>query len=107
MRYRQLLVCGIGGSADRKCMENILSYTVGMGFKCLVLVYLNKLSFLSLFFRLREHMKESMAARGVKLSFMPMFIKATSMALLHFPILNSMIDPECTQITYKVGEEFS
>ena len=94
-------------NAWKEVQKNILSYTVGMGFKCLVLVYLNKLSFLFLFFRLREHMKESMATRGVKLSFMPMFIKATSMALLHFPILNSIIDPECTQITYKVGEEFS
>ena len=34
---------------------------------------------------------------------MPMFIKATSMALLHFPILNSSVDQECENITFKVS----
>ncbi|KAL9950303.1 hypothetical protein ACROYT_G042782 [Oculina patagonica] len=51
--------------------------------------------------RLRNHSKESFLSRGVKLSFMPMFIKAASMALLHFPILNSSVDPECENITFK------
>jgi len=32
---------------------------------------------------------------------MPMFIKATSMALLHFPILNSSVDLDCENITFK------
>lgn len=51
--------------------------------------------------RLRNHSKESFLSRGVKLSFMPMFIKAVSMALLHFPILNSSVDQECKNITFK------
>ena len=52
--------------------------------------------------RVRNHSKESFQARGMKLSFMPMFMKATSMALLHFPILNSSVDPACESITFKV-----
>lgn len=51
--------------------------------------------------RVRNHSKESFQARGMKLSFMPMFMKATSMALLHFPILNSSVDPACENITLK------
>lgn len=51
--------------------------------------------------RLRNQSKESFQSRGVKLSFMPLFIKAASMALLHFPILNSSVDPECENLTYK------
>ena len=39
----------------------------------------------------------------VKLSFMPLFIKATSMALLHFPVLNSSVDAECENLTFKVS----
>ena len=53
--------------------------------------------------RLRNQSKESFQARGVKLSFMPLFIKATSMALLHFPVLNSSVDAECENLTFKVG----
>ena len=53
--------------------------------------------------RLRNQSKESFQARGVKLSFMPLFIKATSMALLHFPVLNSSVDAECENLTFKVS----
>lgn len=53
--------------------------------------------------RLRNQSKESFQARGVKLSFMPLFIKATSIALLHFPVLNSSVDAECENLTFKVS----
>lgn len=39
--------------------------------------------------------------RGIKLSYMPFFIKAASMALLHYPVLNSSVDEACENITYK------
>ena len=52
--------------------------------------------------RFKDHIKEEMKARGVKLTYMPIFMKAASMALFHFPILNSSVDSECTNITYKV-----
>ncbi|XP_031569107.1 lipoamide acyltransferase component of branched-chain alpha-keto acid dehydrogenase complex, mitochondrial-like [Actinia tenebrosa] len=51
--------------------------------------------------KLRTQLKPLMESRGVKLSFMPFFIKAASLALHQFPILNSCVDADCTQITYK------
>jgi len=49
---------------------------------------------------LRERMKEKVEKEhGVKLSFMPFFVKATSMALKSFPVVNSQIDGD--SIVYK------
>lgn len=42
-----------------------------------------------------------MAEKGVAFSYMPILIKAVSMALHHHPILNSTVDPDCTVITYR------
>eukprot|EP00808_Paulinella_micropora_P004496 g44395.t1 len=38
---------------------------------------------------------------GVKLSYLAFMIKATSMALVEFPVLNSTVNKDCTAITYK------
>ncbi|XP_069544695.1 lipoamide acyltransferase component of branched-chain alpha-keto acid dehydrogenase complex, mitochondrial-like [Brachyistius frenatus] len=51
---------------------------------------------------LRSEMRTVLEGRGVKLSYMPFFIKAASLSLLHFPILNSSLDNSCQNITYKV-----
>jgi len=40
---------------------------------------------------------------GVKLSYMPFIIKAASMALTQFPVLNSSVDAACANITYKAA----
>ncbi|XP_062371580.1 lipoamide acyltransferase component of branched-chain alpha-keto acid dehydrogenase complex, mitochondrial [Sardina pilchardus] len=53
--------------------------------------------------RLRAELKGVAEARGVKLSFMPFFIKAASLGLLHYPILNSSLDEACQNITYKAS----
>jgi len=42
-----------------------------------------------------------MTEKGVAFSYMPILIKAVSMALHHHPILNSTVDPDCTAITYR------
>ncbi|CAL8251790.1 unnamed protein product [Merluccius merluccius] len=52
---------------------------------------------------LRADLKAISEARGVKLSYMPFFIKAASLGLLHFPILNASIDEACQNITYKAA----
>ncbi|XP_032784157.1 lipoamide acyltransferase component of branched-chain alpha-keto acid dehydrogenase complex, mitochondrial isoform X2 [Daphnia magna] len=54
---------------------------------------------------LRHSLKENpmVKERGIKLSFMPFFIKAASMALHHFPVLNSSVDEACENITYKAS----
>ena len=41
--------------------------------------------------------------RGFKISYMPILIKALSMALMEYPILNSTVNSECTSITYKAS----
>ncbi|KAI4882242.1 hypothetical protein NFI96_020066, partial [Prochilodus magdalenae] len=51
--------------------------------------------------RLRSELKGLAESRGVKLSYMPFFIKAASLGLLQFPILNASVDEGCQNITYK------
>ncbi|XP_030582928.1 lipoamide acyltransferase component of branched-chain alpha-keto acid dehydrogenase complex, mitochondrial isoform X1 [Archocentrus centrarchus] len=52
---------------------------------------------------LRSELKPIADSRGVKLSYMPFFIKAASLGLLHFPILNASVDEGCQNITYKAS----
>merc|ERR1719431_813426 len=53
--------------------------------------------------QVRADLKDACLARGIKLSYMPFIVKACSMALLHFPILNSSLDTESETITYKAS----
>uniref|UniRef100_A0A8C5WGM3 Dihydrolipoamide acetyltransferase component of pyruvate dehydrogenase complex n=1 Tax=Leptobrachium leishanense TaxID=445787 RepID=A0A8C5WGM3_9ANUR len=52
---------------------------------------------------LRNDLKAAAEARGVRLSFMPFFLKAASLGLLQFPILNASLDEACQNITYKAA----
>lgn len=52
---------------------------------------------------LRAELKSVTEGRGIKLSYMPFFIKAASLSLLHFPILNASVDEGCQNITYKAS----
>lgn len=51
---------------------------------------------------LRSQLKQMATAKNVRMSYMPIFVKAASLALLQFPILNSSVDDRCENITYKV-----
>lgn len=51
--------------------------------------------------QVRKDLKQTCEERGVKLSFMPFIVKAASMALLHYPIINSSINVEAETLTYK------
>ncbi|XP_017556765.1 lipoamide acyltransferase component of branched-chain alpha-keto acid dehydrogenase complex, mitochondrial isoform X2 [Pygocentrus nattereri] len=53
--------------------------------------------------RLRSELKGVAESRGVRLSYMPFFIKAASLGLLHFPVLNASVDEACQNITYKAA----
>ncbi|XP_058277692.1 lipoamide acyltransferase component of branched-chain alpha-keto acid dehydrogenase complex, mitochondrial isoform X2 [Hirundo rustica] len=53
--------------------------------------------------QLREELKPLAETRGVKLSFMPFFIKAASLGLLQYPILNASLDESCQNVTYKAS----
>lgn len=46
-------------------------------------------------------LKAELGKKGIKFSYMPVFIKALSLALLQYPVLNSHVDEACTTMTYK------
>ncbi|GAB3017001.1 dihydrolipoyllysine-residue acetyltransferase [Bowmanella dokdonensis] len=48
----------------------------------------------------RSQLKPEFEKKGVKLSFMPFIIKALSLALKQFPIVNSQVNEDCTELTY-------
>ncbi|MCG7568639.1 dihydrolipoyllysine-residue acetyltransferase [Pseudoalteromonas sp. CNC9-20] len=49
---------------------------------------------------LRGTLKEQYKQQGVKLTMMPFFIKALSLAMQEFPVLNAQVNDECTELTY-------
>lgn len=53
--------------------------------------------------KIRKDTKEAAAERGVSLTYMPFFIKAASLSLKKYPILNSSIDENCENIFIKAA----
>ncbi len=51
--------------------------------------------------QLRSSLKDKLLEKGVKFSYMPVIVKALSLALLEYPMLNAHVDHECTTMTYK------
>ena len=49
---------------------------------------------------LRTELKERYAKQGIRLTMMPFFIKALSLSLKQFPILNSQVNEDCTELKY-------
>ncbi|HEX5793416.1 MAG TPA: dihydrolipoyllysine-residue acetyltransferase [Rheinheimera sp.] len=49
---------------------------------------------------LRASLKEQYAKQGVKLTMMPFFVKALSLAINQFPIMNAKVNADCTELTY-------
>ncbi|XP_041360032.1 lipoamide acyltransferase component of branched-chain alpha-keto acid dehydrogenase complex, mitochondrial-like [Gigantopelta aegis] len=56
---------------------------------------------------LRKDLKKVAEKRGIKFSYMPVFIKAASLALLQFPLLNAFVDEKVENITYKASHNIS
>lgn len=50
--------------------------------------------------KLRKKLKPEYEAQGIKLTMMPFFMKAMSMAMRQFPIMNSQPNADCTELTY-------
>ncbi|EFC48345.1 dihydrolipoamide branched chain transacylase E2 [Naegleria gruberi] len=50
---------------------------------------------------LRNHLKKTAERQGVKLSYMPFIIKAVSLALKEYPVLNSSLSEDESEIIYK------
>ncbi len=49
---------------------------------------------------LRQSLKDSYAKQGVKLTMMPFFMKAMSLAIKDFPVMNSQPNTDCTELRY-------
>lgn len=56
---------------------------------------------------MRNNVKKAAAEFGVSVTFMPFFIKAASLALHKYPILNSSLDENCENVTYKASHNIS
>jgi 2-oxoisovalerate dehydrogenase E2 component (dihydrolipoyl transacylase) len=50
--------------------------------------------------KLRVELKEVYAKQDIKITMMPFFMKAISLALKEFPVINSQINDDCTELTY-------
>lgn len=49
--------------------------------------------------RFRKELKVSTDKLGIKLSYLPFIVKATSLALVQFPMLNATVNSEVTEVT--------
>ena len=49
---------------------------------------------------LRKELKEVYAKQDIKLTMMPFFMKAMSLALSQFPLINSQVNEDCSELTY-------
>lgn len=52
---------------------------------------------------MKYQLKEIGKERGVKISFLPIIIKACSIALNQYPVLNAHVDDKCDNITYRAN----
>ncbi|XP_076440666.1 lipoamide acyltransferase component of branched-chain alpha-keto acid dehydrogenase complex, mitochondrial-like [Babylonia areolata] len=52
---------------------------------------------------IRDKLKSIAEQRGIRFSYMPVFLKAASLALHQYPLLNSSVDEKCENITYKAS----
>ncbi|XP_035224611.1 lipoamide acyltransferase component of branched-chain alpha-keto acid dehydrogenase complex, mitochondrial-like [Stegodyphus dumicola] len=52
---------------------------------------------------MRESLKTIAEERNIKFSYMPFFIKALSLSLSEYPVLNSSVDEKCENIIYKAS----
>ena len=49
---------------------------------------------------LRGELKEIYAKQDIKLTMMPFFMKAMSLAIKEYPLVNSQVNEDCTELTY-------
>jgi 2-oxoisovalerate dehydrogenase E2 component (dihydrolipoyl transacylase) len=50
--------------------------------------------------KLRGELKDVYAKQDIKLTMMPFFMKAMSLALKQFPLVNTQVNEDCTELTY-------
>jgi 2-oxoisovalerate dehydrogenase E2 component (dihydrolipoyl transacylase) len=50
--------------------------------------------------KMRQQLKPEYEKQGIKLTMMPFFMKAMSLAIKQFPVMNSQPNDDCTELTY-------
>lgn len=58
-------------------------------------------------YELRQQLKPSVEKHGIRLTYLPFFIKATSLALSDFPLLNASVDESCENVIYHPSHNIS
>ncbi|XP_029106064.1 lipoamide acyltransferase component of branched-chain alpha-keto acid dehydrogenase complex, mitochondrial-like [Scleropages formosus] len=101
-RHPSVPVEGKNGTERLKGFQKAMAKTMAAALKIPHFGYCDEVDLTKLV-RLRSELKDAAEMRGVKLSYMPFFIKATSLGLLQFPILNASVDESCSNITYKAA----
>lgn len=86
-----------------KDVRKIMFKTMTQSLKIPHFVYSDEIDVTELI-KLRDEFKANTLQFGVKLTFMPFFIKAASLALNKFPILNSALDESTESIIYKSSQ---
>ena len=51
--------------------------------------------------QLRSQIKQTLSDPHLRFSYMPLMVKAISLALKEYPLLNAHVDTDCTQVTYR------
>jgi 2-oxoisovalerate dehydrogenase E2 component (dihydrolipoyl transacylase) len=51
----------------------------------------------------RARLKRAAEERGIKLSYLPFMMKAVSLALREYPMLNAHVNADCTEVVWKVA----
>ena len=54
---------------------------------------------------MKHHLKQLGKDRGVKISFLPIIVKACSLALNQYPVLNAHVDEKCENVIYRVIDD--
>ncbi|XP_046548197.1 lipoamide acyltransferase component of branched-chain alpha-keto acid dehydrogenase complex, mitochondrial-like [Haliotis rubra] len=85
-----------------KGMQKAMVKTMSMALKIPHFGYYDEIDVTTLV-NLRKDLKKVAEKRGIKFSYMPVFIKAASLALSQFPILNSSIDDKVENIIVKAS----
>jgi len=97
---RQIITEGKDRTEPLKGMVKAMSKSMNEALKIPHFGYYDEIDMTKLV-QLRKDLKSVCESRGVKLSYMPFIVKAASLALLQYPIINSSIDVNADTLTYK------
>ena len=51
--------------------------------------------------KLRSTVKDQLLEKGIRFTYMPIILKAVSLSLQRYPILNATVNQDCSAMTYR------